>query len=300
MARVGIVGLGNMGWAFAERLVEQGHEVVGFDVDPVAGERLRELGGEMAALASIAESRPALIVTSLPGAAALNQAIDELLRAGIPGLVVAETSTLSVADRLAAHDRLAPSGITLLDAPVSGTPESVRAGRLALFGAGDEQAFRSVEPLLQVFAPNTRFVGTFGDATRLKLICNMLVVIHNAATAEAMALAATAGFDKRLVYDVVCSGVASSRIWEIRGEMMAEESYRPGAYGYRIAAKDGALIADMAQNVGACAPLFSIAFEMHRSGQAMGLEEFDLASLFEVYRTMNGGSGVDRSGSEAD
>ena len=285
MSRVGVVGLGNMGSAFAGSLLDAGHSVIGCDPARTGRDALERLGGQVVGdAAAVAIERVELVVLSLPGASALLAVAGCIADAAAPGLVVVDTSTIDVEDKRHARDRLAAAGVTLIDGPVSGTPESVREGRLALYGSGDEAAFRRVENTLRVFAPAISFVGAFGDAMRLKLICNMLVMIHNAATAEAMALATAAGFDRRLVHEVVASGVASSRIWELRGAMMIDGDYRPGAFGYRIAEKDGRLIVGLVDEVGARAPLFTAAQEVHRSGSEMGLEELDLASVFQVYR----------------
>jgi L-threonate 2-dehydrogenase len=290
VSAVGVVGLGNMGAAIAERLLAGGRQVVGYDVAGSARRALEDAGGHaLPDSASVAREADHVIL-SLPSADALRTVVDDpggLGEGTSAGQVVLETSTLPVAAKRAAHDALSAPGATLLDCAVSGTPTSVRAGELALYASGDADAFALVEDLVGAFARNARFVGAFGAATQLKLICNLLVVIHDAATAEAMALGIGAGFDPHLVYDVVRDGIGSSRVFEQRGAMMADGDYRPGSRTYVLGLKDGALIDEFARETGTFVPMFQIARQLHTAGLGLGLGDLDAASLLEVYRALS-------------
>jgi putative dehydrogenase len=290
VSAVGVVGLGNMGAAIAERLLAAGYEVVGFDVAGSARRALEEAGGR-ALLDSASVAREAdHVILSLPSVDALAAVVNEpggLGEGAGAGQVVLETSTLPVASKLAAHDALSASGATVLDCAVSGTPSSVRAGELALYASGDADAFARVEGMVGAFTRRARFVGAFGAATKLKLICNLLVVIHDAATAEAMALGIGAGFDPHLVYEVVRDGIGSSRVFEQRGAMMVDGDYRPGSRTYVLGLKDGALIDDLARETGTFVPMFQIARQLHMAGLGLGLGDLDAASLLEVYRALS-------------
>ena len=281
--QVAVIGLGQMGLAFAERLLMSGHDVCGCDPDAERRAALGELGGE--ALASPVDvDRDSLVITSLPAASALEEVAASLAGVDRGGQLIVDTSTLSVEDKRQAARVVAEVGAVLLDATVSGTPDSVRAGKLALYASGDQQTWLSAEPVIRAFAAHARYVGEFGNAALLKLICNHLVAVHNVATAEAMSLAVSAGFDPELVYDVVRDGVASSRVWELRGRMVVDRDYRTGKSSLRIAQKDGALIDDLARQAGAVIPLFALAREMHQGAIASGLGNSDPAALFEYYR----------------
>lgn len=279
-----------MGAAFADRLLASGHTVIGFDVSAAARDGFQRSGGAVASdPATVAQDTDSVIL-SLPSAEALAAVVGGAggLRDGVsPGQVVLETSTLPVAAKLSARDLLAEPGAVLLDCAVSGTPTSVRAGELAVYASGDEDAFARTEVLVEAFSRSARFVGGFGAATKLKLICNLLVVIHDAATAEAMALAIGAGFDPHLVYEVVCDGIGSSRIFEQRGAMMADGDYRPGSRTYVLGLKDGVLIDELARETGTFAPVFQLARQLHTAAIGLGLADLDAASLLEVYRTLS-------------
>jgi len=109
-------------------------------------------------------------------------------------------------------------------------------------------------------------------------------MIHTAAAAEAMALAAQAGLDLQTVYDLVTSSSASSEIFALRGKMMVDEDYRSSRGNYHVIMKDADIISALAQTVRFPIPLFSLATQLHMLGVAGGWAEQDTASLATVFR----------------
>jgi L-threonate 2-dehydrogenase len=281
---VGVIGLGNLGLPYAEMLLRAGYRVIGFDVRAEALEALSAAGGVPAAGAAEVARMSGLVILSLPTLAAFVEVNDVLAEGVAPGQVIVDTSTMRVADKLAARDVLARAGALLIDAAVSTTPQALREGRLVLFASGDEEAFIAARPALETFSGTIHFVGEFGNASRIKLVCNLLVAIHNAATAEAMALVEASGLDAELTHRVVSDGVASSRIWERRGALMLDGDYREGSFAYRIATHDAPLIDELSREVGAFTPMFRLAEHLHHAAIAMGLERYDTASMLELYR----------------
>jgi len=290
VSSVGVVGLGNMGLAYGLRLLQSNFEVRGFDLRQEPLELFRAAGGIAAESGAELASQSDLIITSLPGDAALEAVMEWMLPSVAAPTVVVETSTIDPAVKSKAREQLQERGVVMLDATVSGTPESVAAGELALFAGGDRRAFEAVEAALLGFARTARHVGAFGQATRLKLICNLLVTINNVATAEAMSLGIRAGFDPEFLLEAVGESVAGSRIWDLRGAMMVAGDYRPGAASYRLVAKDGLLIEALARDAGAFTPMFQLAGQFHRAGEGIGLSDLDAASLLELYRLWSGDS----------
>ena len=287
----GVIGLGNLGLPYAQRLIGAGFPVVGFDLRAERLAALAEAGGRAALDAAEVGHAADPVILSLPTAAAFAAVTAELAGSLDAGRVVVDTSTLTVADKLAARELLAARGATLIDAAVSTTPQALLEGRLVLFASGDERAFASVRPALEAFAGEIHFVGEFGNAARLKLVCNLLVAIHNAAAAEAMALLEATGLDPLLAHRVIAGGVASSRVWERRGAMMLAGDYQDGSFAYRIATHDAPMIDALCREAGAFTPLFQLATQLHRAGVAIGLERYDTASLVELYRSLRAAPG---------
>ena len=138
---VGVIGLGIMGGAMAEALLASGYQVVGYDVLPAARGRLKKAGGRaLASSAAVARSAD-IVITSLATVAALNDASEKIAGAKRPRCrIVIETSTLQLADKERAMQRLKRAGIATLDCPISGTAVRLKEGAWTIFASGSEAA----------------------------------------------------------------------------------------------------------------------------------------------------------------
>jgi 3-hydroxyisobutyrate dehydrogenase-like beta-hydroxyacid dehydrogenase len=276
--RVGIVGLGVMGGATGRHLIDAGFEVHGHDVDSAARNRFAALGGLVADdLHGLAESSD-VIITWLPTAEDLVQTGEVVASAAAAGAVLIEMGTLPLEIKRSVRDRLAASGIDMIDAPVSGTGQQAEDATLVVLASGERTAFDRVEA---VFAPmgTVEYLGPFGHGSVMKYIANLLVTVHTVAAAEAHALAAASGVDAQLVQRVIASGVATSRMWDIRGAMMANDSYEPPAGRLDIIKKDAGIIAEYAEQVHSPAPLLTLSLELFRDASEAGLGSLDAAAI---------------------
>jgi L-threonate 2-dehydrogenase len=213
----GIIGVGVMGVAIANNLVEAGFEVVGYDVAPAGRERLEKLGGRVAASNADVLRQAGVVITSLPSAKALASVVDELaaaaLESAIPaGSIVAETGTLALADKQAAFDTLARAGIAMLDCPLSGSANRAAIRDVLVYASGDKAAYDRALSVFEGFSRAPFYVGSFGNGSKLKYIANHLVAIHTMAAGEAFALARKAGLDPAAVYDAIIGGAGGSRV----------------------------------------------------------------------------------------
>lgn len=278
-----VAGLGLMGGAIADHLVAAGHPVYGFDPDPEAAERARRSGVEVVASLGDMPARVTIGLTSLPSVAALDATVRALPRAKGRLSVIVELSTLPLADKERARQRLAEQAITLLDAPISGTGAQAVRRDLSVYGSGDAAAWARVEPVISAFALRPRFVGAFGNGTRMKFVANLLVAIHNVATAEALALAEGAGMDLAAVIALVREGAGNSRIFELRGPLMAGGSYVPATMKLDVWQKDMALIDAFAREHGVRTPLFDATQPVYAAARDVR-PQADTAAVFEALR----------------
>lgn len=278
MVRVGVIGLGIMGGAMASNLVRSGHDVTGYDIDPEKAGALSDariaIAGDPQAVAIHAE----VVVFSLPTPAALHEVSSAVTEAGRPGLVCVETGTLPLRDKERAWALLATAGIDLLDAPLSGTGLQARDATLVVLASGSRDAFETARPVFDSIGRSTHYLGEFGNGSKMKFIANLLVAVHNLATAEAHVLGIAAGLDPDLVQRVTEDGVGSSKIFEIRGPMMVADDYPPAAR-LDIILKDARLIEEYARSVGAPTPLLHEALRVYQEASAAGLGDLDAAAL---------------------
>jgi 3-hydroxyisobutyrate dehydrogenase-like beta-hydroxyacid dehydrogenase len=285
---IGIIGLGIMGSSIARNILAGGAAVAGFDIDRA---RMTELGGRGGAVAgSAAEVAGAaeIVLTSLPSSAALDATVDALAGVRRPGQIVCELSTLPIADKQRAHDRLAGAGITLLDCPLSGTGAQAVTRDLAVYASGDREAYDRVAAIFPLFSRVNHYLGEFGNGSRMKFVANLLVAIHNVASAEAMVLGIKSGLDPKTIVEVIQGGAGNSRVFELRAPLMAEARYEPASMKIDIWQKDMAIIAAFATGLGVAAPLFAATAPIYDAAVAQGLGSSDTAAVCAVLEAMSG------------
>jgi len=288
---VGVIRLGAMGSAIAIRITQAGFDVIGLDLLDKNMAELEDHGGRRAATPRAMAEEADFILTSLPSAEAFHEVTTGqagIAAAGRSGIVVIDTCTLAIDDKAEAARRLDDGGITLLDCTVSGNRNTCLAGELATFASGDKAAFERSAEVFAAFANPLHWMGEFGNASRIKYVLNYLVCINNAASAEAMAYGTKMGLDPKQIYDLVCTSVARSRVWELRAKMMADGDYTTSRGTYNISRKDAKIIGQIAQEIESPAPVFNAALQMHYAGMAQGYSGNDTASLYEVYKRAAG------------
>lgn len=280
METIGVIGLGAMGSAMAANLLEAGFTVVGYDI---AGERVAEhaaRGGLVAGAAREVGERAGLVITSLPSAAALHQVAAELHP--VAPAIVMETSTLSLADKERARDLLAARGATLLDTPLSGTSAQARERDVVVLASGEPDAVRRAAPVFEGFARAWHDLGPFGAGTKLKLVANLLVTIHNVAAAEALLLARRAGLDPAVALRVLTDGAGTSRMLEVRGKHMVTGEYEPAAMRVALYQKDIDLITELARTYRSPTPLLAASAQLYLAALAQGRGDQDTACVMAV------------------
>jgi 3-hydroxyisobutyrate dehydrogenase-like beta-hydroxyacid dehydrogenase len=284
---VAVIGIGIMGSAIARNLADDGFTVRGFDVDQKCLEAVPEIVGCSSLAEAVAGASIAL--TSLPSIAALEATVTGLAAAAAGrGLVVAELSTLPIAAKEAARRRLADAGITLLDCPLSGTGAQAVDRDLAIYASGSESAFESCRSVFAGFTRVSHYLGTFGNGSRMKFVANLLVAVHNVATAEALVLGAKAGLDPRRIVDVISSGAANSRIFELRGPMMAYGNYEPATMKLDIWQKDMSIIGAFAHELGVDTPTFTATAPLYQEALSRGMGAQDVAAVCALLQARSG------------
>ncbi|PZS16078.1 MAG: NAD(P)-dependent oxidoreductase [Pseudonocardiales bacterium] len=278
-----------MGAPMARHLVERGFTVHGFDVRPAALANLESAGGLVAGSPAALASAVQVVITSLPSSAALDSVInddDGLIAGASPGLTVVETSTLSIAAKEQGYAELARSGITMLDCPLSGTASQMETRDVAVYASGDRDALARQQEVLAAFSRAQYNVGRFGNGTKLKLIANHLVTIHNVAAAEALLLAERAGLDLEFALAALTDGAGSSRMLEVRGPMMVAKDFsRPNMRldGY---VKDIDLIGSFGRDLECPLPLFAACAQLYFAALAQGRHAEDPAVVHAVLATL--------------
>ncbi len=285
---VGMIGLGIMGGAMSRNLVLAGMEVIGFDLDAAAIAAARKAGVAIAASAAeVAEQAPEILV-SLPSAKAVHETAKVIAASKARAITVAETSTLSLDDKLAFQMVLGGAGHTALDCPLSGTGAQAQTKDLVIFASGDNAAIKRMDAVFLGFGRKVQQLGAYGNGTKMKFVANHLVAIHNVASAEAMVLGMKAGLDPHQIVEVVGSGAGTSRVFELRAPMMARNSYLPATMRSRTWKKDMTVIGDFASALDCPTPLFSLTNTFYDAALALGRDVEDVGAVCAVFEQMAG------------
>jgi 3-hydroxyisobutyrate dehydrogenase-like beta-hydroxyacid dehydrogenase len=279
---VGVVGLGIMGSAMAANIRAAGFQVLGYDVLAPRRAALAKAGGRpMRSVREVANGAP-VVIASLPSAQALHDVAAELAAASQRGQIVIETSTLPIAVKEEARALLAKRGTILLDCPLSGTGAQARIKDLVVYASGARRAYRRCIPVLDAFARAHYFLGPFGAGSKMKLVANLLVAIHNVSTAEALVLGMKAGLDPATMVKVLGDGAGSSRMLQVRGPMMVKGDYSSATMKVGVWQKDMKIIGEFARELDCPTPLFATTTAVYNAAMALGFAESDTASVCAV------------------
>ncbi len=273
---VGMIGVGALGLALAERLIAAGFAVHGYRRGGL--DAFTAIGGTAmtSAAATAADADPLILL--LPNDGALSQVMTDIASSLRRGQTILCLGTHRSPAKQAAADAAHAVGAVLLDGEVSGTPAMARAGQASVMIAGDAAAAERALPVLKAFACATKHVGDFGAATRMKLVTNYLVGVHTLAAAEALTLAQRLGLDPRMVVDALAPSAGGSTMLSVRGRMMAERNFEGGSMSGFVRFFE--LLRDaLAESNAQGGPLLDLTERLYRHAIASGHGDRDIAAI---------------------
>ncbi len=278
---LGLIGIGLLGTAIAERLIGAGQLLLGYDVDPVARDRLTKLGGQVAAaLNDVADCNR--IILSLPDSVIAGQVLDELRPALAVDAVIIDTTTGDPTDAALMAEELAGYHIGYVDATVLGSSEVVRKGEAIVLLGGSDAHVQVAEELLRPIYKRAFHTGPSGSGSRMKLAVNLVLGLHRAVLAEGLSFAKSLGLDPRQTLEVLKSGPAASAAMEAKGEKMLTGDFTPQAR-LRQHLKDVRLILEAAQRLGAKTPLSDVHQQMLTKLVEQGFGDEDNSAVARWY-----------------
>ena len=278
---IGLVGLGLLGSALGERLLEQGLEVIGRDVSPEACERFADSGGRAAeSLAEIAACPQ--IILSLPTSTIGRDVIAELAPLLCSGTAIIDTTTGAPADAEAAADTLARSGVEYLDATVGGSSGQARRGEAIVMCGATDAGFTRCRRTLDRLAQQVFHTGPPGSGSRMKLVTNLVLGLNRAVLAEGLAFAESQGLDAAAALSVLQAGPAASQVMATKGRRMIDRDFAPEAR-LRQHAKDVGLILAEAQTGDLELPLSELHSALLQRLIDRGLGDLDNSAIREAF-----------------
>jgi len=264
MARIGFIGLGNMGLPMALNLIKAGHAVTGYDVFATAVEKLAGAGGTAAGSIAAAASGVDIVVTMLPAGKEVREVY--LQRGGVlesvgPDTLLIDCSTIDVDAARAVAGAAEGKGLLMLDAPVSGGVAGAQAATLTFMVGGPDEAFIRAKPVLEAMGKTIVHAGASGTGQAAKICNNMILGVSMIAVSEAFVLAEKLGLDAQKLFDI--SSKSSGQCWSLTNycpapglvpTSPANRDYQPG-FTAAMMVKDLKLAQDAARAAGATTPL---------------------------------------------
>ncbi|HUE47398.1 MAG TPA: 3-hydroxyisobutyrate dehydrogenase [Aestuariivirgaceae bacterium] len=293
MARIGFIGLGNMGGPMAANLVKAGHEVTGYDVVAASLDKLAAGGGKPAAGLPEAVANQDAVITMLPAGRHVEDVYvgdSGVLGAAAPGTLFIDCSTIDVATARRVAEAAETAGMTMVDAPVSGGVGGAEAATLTFMVGGPPKAFERAEPLLAAMGKAIVHAGGSGTGQAAKICNNMILGVSMIAVSEAFVLAEQLGLDHQKLFDIASK--ASGQCWSLTtycpvpGPVPgspANRDYKPG-FSAAMMLKDLKLAQEAANASGAATPLGAEAAQIYGLYAGAGEANSDFSGIIRFLR----------------
>ena len=293
MARIGFIGLGNMGLPMAQNLLKGGHGVRGFDLSKAQLDALTASGGEAAANVKAAAAGAEIVITMLPAGAHVREVYlgaDGVLAAAGNDALLIDSSTIDVETARVVAAAAGKRGLAMLDAPVSGGVGGAQAGSLTFMVGGADDAFARAKPILEAMGKTIVHAGGAGNGQAAKICNNMILGVSMIAVSEGFVLAEKLGLDAQKLFDIASK--SSGQCWSmtaycpVPGLVPTSPANRDYKAGFTAAMmlKDLKLAQDAAATAGAKTPLGADAAEIYERYVASGEGPRDFSGVIRFVR----------------
>ena len=290
MAALGYVGLGVMGGRMANRLLDKGHAVIGYNRTRTKAQWLIDRGMRWAeSPRAVSESADTIFVMVTDSAAleAVANGPDGFIEGLSPAKVIIDMSTVSPAVSRTLAARVREKGADMVDAPVSGSVATLEQGKLSVMVGGERVTFDRIKPLLEDIGSKVTYVGGNGLALAMKIATNLSLAVQMLAFSEGVLLAEKSGIVRETAVDVLTHSVAGSPMIQYRGPMvlgLPDQAW----FNINMMQKDMMLALEMGRQLNVPLPTAAIANEFLSAARGMGLAEKDFAAIFIVLAALSG------------
>lgn len=283
---IAIIGLGVLGSAIAKFLLENGFQVYGFDISKKALANFNN-NEKFYACSSVDEifHKESNILSCLPSAGSLYevmQAIPKWDQSEKNKRLLIELSTLPVDSKEKAREIAQKKNVRIIDSPLSGNRVVALQGKLSAYLSGDREDVQRAKPFLEAFCQKVTEVGNFGNGSKMKLIGNILNLVHNSVTAEVMVLGMKVGLEPELIHKAISGTFSSSAVFEGRGKLMVDNEYAVEGMNFSTPIKDSEFITKLAKDNFVPLPIYQVALQYYLSAMAQGYQDLDAAAVCAV------------------
>lgn len=279
---VGLIGLGLLGTALAERLMQAGCSVWGFDLSAQAMHQFSQLGGQPVAAVRDVPTAAQQIILCLPNSDVVEDVLVKIIPHLHAGTIIIDTTTGDPGRTRLTAGNLLSAGIELVDASVLGSSDVTRRGEAVLLVGASQAGMAGSQSVLETISDAVYHIGPVGSGQQMKLVANLVLGLNRAVLAEGLHFAGALGLDLSVVLDVLKSGAAYSRVMDAKGHRMIDQDFVPQA---RLSQhlKDVNLILDLAENAGTQLPLSEVHRLLLKRVEAAGDGDLDNSAVIRAW-----------------
>jgi 3-hydroxyisobutyrate dehydrogenase-like beta-hydroxyacid dehydrogenase len=274
-----MIGLGNMGTAIAERVLDAGYPLTVYNRTPEKAEGIGARGAVVADTARDLAEQVDVVLTSLANDEAFEAVATDVVAAARPGTVLVDLSTVSPAVSARVASLAEDASVHYLRAPVSGNPTVVRAGNLSVIVSGEAETLERIEPLIRAIGPTVHHVGDGEQARIVKLAINLMIAGLAQLMSEALVLGEASGVSRAALLEVMRSSAAGAPFVEYKSEPLLRDDYS-ATFTTALMEKDIDLVLDAAEEVGVELPVAREMKELLRAAIEAGYADDDFIALF--------------------
>jgi 3-hydroxyisobutyrate dehydrogenase len=289
--RVGFIGLGIMGSRMAANLRRAGHDLTVYNRTRATAEAwAAEHGANVAATPAEAGAAADVVITMVVDG---DQVQEVLLGSGgvaegaAPGTLCVDMSTIAPSQTRAIGSALAERGLSLLDAPVTGSAPRAEDGTLTIMVGGERKDFERAQPLLEAMGALVLHVGPLGQGEMLKLVNNAVAAANAATLAQALVVAKATGVDLKALVAVMGAGSGGSAMLALKAEPMLEHDYTT-LFKLEHMLKDVRLCLEEGQSAGVPFPVAAATREALNAAMGRGHADDDFAAVLEAFEGLAG------------
>jgi len=287
--KIGLIGIGLVGTAIAERLLSSNFKVVGFDIDSARCRHFEELGGNAVSSPAVIAQEADRVVLSLPETDIVRQVVEGpagILEAKTPPKYIIDTTTGDPEETVALAQRLAKREIYLLDSTISGSSQQVRDKEAVFMVGGDKAAFETCTDIFQTLTEKVFYLGASGNGSKAKLASNLILGLNRVALAEGLVFASKLGLELETFLELLKVTPACSAVMDTKGKKMLNGDFTTESR-IRQHHKDVSLILKYAEMAGQELPLSKVHLDVLEKAIEAGNGDLDNAAIIREIRRRN-------------
>ena len=290
MNKIGVVGLGIMGFPMARHLIQAGFEVFVYNRTEGKSKPLEELGAKRCETpAEVARHCEAVLIMVKADADVREVVlgVNGIMEGAKPGLVILNGSTIMPKTNIEVAQEVAKAGVDMLDCPVTGSGTEAKIAKITFMVGGKKELYERCQPLFNAMGKGSYYLGDIGTGSYMKLANNTLFVMNMLAVCESLTLACKSGINPELFLEIISAGGARSTAAESRIPRIINREFS-AAFTLNFMYKDMGLINQLATELGVCTPVLGVVKEMIHAAVLKGYGNDDVCGMIKWYEEMAG------------